>query len=234
MYHYMMRKNTCRTYLLLILALATLVMIPNSAHATAYSIPVNGRFSRLKIELKIPSTPKWAHDVILNASLVWNRAQVWLQRVYFPMNEVYNFVESSTGNVTVSFGLPKAYAGFAVGWTQYVFAPSSTTILSAHVFLDRTIFGAEENNSTARNYAFRLALHELGHVLGLGLLLDGVDVMDPRGLDYFAILGPFISTLDLFAVHILASKNNYAAHAIELDTVEYQIRNAWTFLSIDS
>lgn len=213
------------------MVLASVAGFPLVQASAEYSIPVNGRFSTLTIGVQISQEPKWAHDVVLNATIVWNQAQEWYQH-NVQDGQVYTFFESSTGSVTVSFGVPAAYSGFAVGWTAYKFAPSSkTSIISAQVFLDGNIFSAaQENNSTARQYAFRLALHELGHVLGLGHVLDGKDIMDPRGPAYLATQQPLISTLDLYAIHTLASSASVPNFITLSSTVTYQLMDARTFL----
>jgi hypothetical protein len=189
------------------LILVTVFTIPRPAHAAAYSISVNGRFSHLKIGLVIPSTPKWAHDVVLNASLAWNRAQVWYQQISSSERTVYTFVEANNGNAIVNFNMPRAYSGIAVGWTDYEYAPASKTIIvSTQTFLDPKVFNSShENNATARRYAFWLALHELGHVLGLGSVLDSQDIMDPLWTTNRA--APMLSMLDIYAVCMLASGN---------------------------
>lgn len=217
---------------LLLLILTCAVAMPTPTHATAYSIPVNGRFATSRIALEIPSTPKWAHDVVLNASLAWNNGQLWFQHNYFPDGNVYTFTESSSANVTVNFAIPAAFGGLAVGWTDYTFAPSSTTILSARTYLDPTVFNAaQENNATAKQYGFRLALHELGRVLGLGNLIDGNDIMDPLATPSRATQPPMFSTLDLFAVHVLASENTLTSTVIVLNTDQYQLLNARSLLT---
>ena len=120
----------------------------------------------------------------------------------------------------------------AVGWTDYTFAPSSTTIVSARTYLDPSVFNAaQENNATAKQYAFRLALHELGRVLGLGNLIDGNDIMDPLATPNRATQPPMISTLDLYAVHVLASENTLTSLVIVLNTDQYQLLNAWALLT---
>lgn len=209
-----------------------MLAIPSPAHALEYSIPVNGRFAGSKIALEIPSTPKWAHDVVVNASLVWNNGQLWFQHTYFPDGGVYTFVEANPANVTISYDLPSAIAGIAVGWTDYTYAPSSTTIVSARTFLDPAVFNATQaNNATARQYAFSLALHELGRVLGLGNIIDGKDIMDPLNMPGRATRTPMLSILDLYAVHVLASVTTLSSLVIVLNTDQYQLLNAASFLS---
>jgi hypothetical protein len=219
-------------FLIFSLGLLLVAGFPLVQASAQYSIPANGRFSTFTIGIQIPEAPKWAHDVVVNATIAWNQAQKWYQQ-NIQDGPIYTFVESSTGSVTVSFSVPAAYSSFAVAWTAYKFAPSSkTNIISAQVFLTQNVFSqAQENNSTARQYAFRLALHELGHVLGLGHVLDGKDIMDPRGPAYLATQQPLISTLDLYAIHTLASNTTVPTFITLPSTVTYQLIDARTFLA---
>jgi len=207
-----------------------LILTSRPAYACAYSIPVVGRWSALQIGLDIPSTPTWARALVLKAARVWNQAQVWFQQNYFPDGSLYTFVTSASGNVTVSFTMPVAYASIAVGWTQYVLDGPST-ILGAHVFLDGNIFNAlEEPNITGQKYGFRLALHELGRVLGLGSLIDELDIMNPIETVSLASEAPLISLIDLFALHILASEPYFSSSVIVLNSDQQILLNAWNFL----
>jgi hypothetical protein len=189
-------------------ALLLIVCIVLSSEVYAgpqYGIPINGREAASVIGLRIQATPIWAHDVVLNASLVWNQAQVWYQQTSSSKGAVYTFVEANNGSATVKFSMPQAYSEIAVGWTNYKFAPSSRIIIaSTQTFLDPNVFNsAQENNATARQIAFWLALHELGRVLGLGSVLDSHDIMDPLWTPNRVL--PMISTLDIYALHVLAS-----------------------------
>ena len=194
------------TYILPLILLTLMTLTPVHA-STEPSIPINGRYSILTIKIYIPVFPKWAHDVVLNATIAWNRAQLWnLQNN--PTATLYNFVETDDGTATslVSFSMPAAYASIAVGWTTYKFAPGSrTSIVSTQTYLTPTVFNeAQASNATARQYAFWLALHELGRILGLGSILDGKDIMEPRYTPARVTQIPKLSTLDLYALHVLA------------------------------
>jgi hypothetical protein len=227
--------HTPRIWLLLILTVTCLATLPSATQAVEYSMPVNGRFATHTITLEIPPAPKWAHDVVLNASLVWNKAQLWFQHTYFPDDEVYTFTESSPASVIISYALPAACVGIAVGWTDFTFAPSSSTIVSARTYLDSSVFNsAQENNVTAKEYAFRLALHELGRVLGLGNVIDGKDIMDPVGTPNRVSQAPMISILDLYAVHMLSSASSLKSSVVVLNTDQYQLLNAWSLLTNQS
>ena len=209
------------------------MLIPTArpAYACAYSIPVVGNWSTLQIGLVIPSTPSWARALVLNAARAWNLAQLWFQQNYFPDGNVFTFTTSPSGDVTVSFDMPAGVASIAVGWTEYVLDGTST-IAAAHVFLDGNIFNALQGpNATSIEIGFRLALHELGRVLGLGSLVDGLDIMDPVGTISRAAEPPMISFIDLFALHILASEPSLSSPAIVLSTDQGVSLNAWNLVS---
>jgi len=197
------------TYILPIALMIIVTLTPVHA-ATQPAIPINGRYSVLTIKIYIPLTPKWAHDVVLNAAIAWNEAQaLYLQDN--PTATVYNFVETDDGTATsiVSFSMPAAYASIAVGWTNYKFAPGSRiSIISTQTYLTPTIFNdAQGSNATANRYAFWLALHELGRILGLGSIMDGKDIMEPRYFPARVDEVPQFSTLDLYALHVIALGN---------------------------
>ena len=220
-----------RAGILALMLSLTLIVTVRPAYATTYSIPVVGRWSTLQVGLRIPSNPTWAHDLVLNASQVWNMAQVWFTQNYFPGGKVYTFVESPVGNATVAFGMPAECASIAVGWTQYNLN-NSLTIIGAHVFLDGGVFNpGQEHNETTLEYGFRIALHELGRVLGLGSLVDGLDIMDPIGTVSHALDPPIISMIDLFALHVLASEPFFSS-PIVLNTDQHVLINAWNLLGI--
>jgi hypothetical protein len=132
----------------------------------------------------------------------------------------------------VSYAMPQAYAGIAVGWTNYNFVPGSrTSVASTETYLDPNVFNAAQgDNQTARQYAFWLAIHELGRVLGLGSILDSSDVMDPMATPARALDPPMFSTLDLYAVHVLASGSAPAFVTLP-SNVQNQMVDARAFLS---
>lgn len=215
---------------LCLLLLSLIVFFPPVRAGPQVSIPINGRHSVTVIGLKIPAAPKWAHDVVLNAALVWNQAQVWYQQASSSTGALYKFVEAGDGVATVKFDMPHAYYGIAVGWTNYKFAPSSKIIIvSTQTFLDPNIFNSsQENNATARQYALWLALHELGRVLGLGSVIDGQDIMDPLWTPNRMV--PMLSTLDMYALHVLASGETPSFVTLP-GSVQNQLFKAETFIT---
>ena len=227
--------NKAPSYILPLILVVLLPLTPVHA-STQPSIPINGRYSVLKIKIYIPAYPKWAHDVVLNATIAWNRAQLWdLQNN--PTATLYTFVEGDDGTATstVSFSMPAPFASIAVGWTNYKFALGSrTSIVSTQTYLTPTVFNdAQASNATARQYAFWLALHELGRVLGLGSVLDGQDIMEPRYTTQRATQIPRLSTLDLYAVHVLA-QGKAPSYVTLPDGIPDQFTPVTAFLPIGS
>lgn len=206
-----------------------------SVQASPDSIPINGRYSTFTIGLRIPTSPSWAHDTIVNASIIWDQAQLWYRQSESSPAGVYSLVETNDGVASISFSMPAAFSGIAVGWTNYKFAASSkTTIISTETYLDPSVFSSsQESNVTAREYAFRLALHELGRVLGLGSVLDGRDIMDPRATPNRATETPLLSTLDLYALNVLASGSAPSFVTLPGD-VPNQFVDATTFIAPSS
>ena len=196
--------------IILPMVLAVMVTLTPVHAAAQPSIPIEGRYSVLAIKIYVPLTPKWAHDVVLNAAIAWNEAQLWYLQGN-PTATVYTFAETDDGSATstVSFSMPAAFAVIAVGWTTYHYAPGSrTSIISTQTYLTPTVFNeVQGNNVTAVAYASWLALHELGRILGLGSVLDGRDIMEPRYVPQRVSEVPRLSTLDLYAVHVLAQGN---------------------------
>jgi hypothetical protein len=201
--------------------------------STAPAVPVDGRFASLTIGVQIPTSPKWAHDVVLNATEAWNRAQIWYQE-HFQLGPVYTFIPAhDNANVTVMFtplpphfggltcftysGLP---AGYAIGGV----------IKSAVIQLPSNIFNATQiDNATDRLLAWRIALHELGHVLGLGETIGTGDITAM----FLSQNQGLISTLDLYTIHYLATQPTRAIPPpfITLPpTIPYEFIEATTFL----
>lgn len=160
-------------------------------------MPVNGYFAYSTVTVSIDETNAWAHDLVVKAMQVWNQAQLWFQETQ--TGPMFEFVEDPSGMVRVEFSLPPAYADFA-SWTEYEYQERDQ-IVGAKVYFD----AANTFNPDNENYAYRLALHELGHVLGLGIVLGTTDIMDARQFQS-ANLQPEISTLDLYAIQAQAPK----------------------------
>ena len=174
-----------------------LVVTPTSqAQADAtYTIPLlGGRWTTYTIRVRIPAEPAWAHDAVLNAMQVWNEAQDWFKETYYPQGKVYSFTESSTAQVNVRW-----VSADHCCWA-YVLVSGHRITTGVPIDLTTDLGPGHTGLLTAT------ATHEFGHALGL------VDlyylVKDGEPLSHDLMWGTMYawrpSTLDLYAVHVLA------------------------------
>ena len=174
-------------------------MLPVFASQSTFVIPFEGgRWRRYTIPVFIPATPSWAHNVTLRAMNHWNEAQAWFANTYYPQNPYFTLVEGDN-NSKVQVQLSDTPS---TDYTTYEIVPrpqkDNATIVSAVVHvctrLDKILF-------------HEVAMHELGHVLGLGHVKCCIqeDLMYPIANPY-AARQYFPSTLDLYALHVLATE----------------------------
>jgi hypothetical protein len=152
-----------------------------------------------KITVQIPASPSWAHDQVANSLKVWNQAQLWFAQTYFPDSPVYTLLESSSGVVIVNFvqAEDKFLQDCRVSSSKDAVACNS---YKTKLYFDMTYFSSD------KGFFQHTSTHEFGHVLGLGHASYNGELMCVNWSVCFhpeLVLNP--STLDLYAVHLLAS-----------------------------
>ena len=197
----------------LVVALAILIALP-LVHADSgpYLIPLEGsRWTSSIIHVHVHGGQEWQRNETYEAMQIWNQAQLWFAREYFPNSSVYTFkADDGSAQVQVRLVNSSTIVGSIQAWTDY--RAQNGTMESASVQI------AVRNSAEA---VLLLSLHELGHVLGVGhVSCCERDLMNPYPVTHSAF--PVPSTLDLYAVHVLASGDSVPNYVLLPTKVPYQ------------
>lgn len=184
---------------MLLCILAIIIAFPPvHADSDVYVIPLEGaRWSSNTIQVYISGGEEWQQNQTLQAMQLWNQAQMWFAREYFPNSSVYTFEPGDiSAPVQVTLLNSSTMEGNILGWTDY--HTQNGVIESVNVRIAAT------NSAHA---VLVLSAHELGHVLGLG---DDVICCKKDLMNAFPIVNnvsALPTTLDLYALHVLAIAN---------------------------
>lgn len=197
------RYTTSLAFLLLIFAMALIPVAQGQSQA--YTIALEGgRWNTQTITVDVPTTPAWAHDAVADALTIWVQGQLWFKVTYFPNGGTYDFATSTHDDNSTRSQVNIEFVDSnesSVGRTDMKYLSISRNITSITVTLPRS-YNGQELDMTQRAWFARLSIHMIGHVLGLDDLNEICDIM--QAIDP-ACSASLPSTLDLFALHILAA-----------------------------
>ena len=188
---------------------------------------------QLELSVRIQGGMEWVHASAIRAIEEWDREEALFIQDYYP-NESYSLEAACAANPSPVCVQGSQVRNFVNGYVFYedertmdpmvnvLFSPvcSKETAAIEHASSELAITGFAgtrftisvlsaltnvPDNATSRDVLYRIMLHEFGHVMGLGHIYDGKDIMD--GNAYF-LNDPakcsYISTIDLYAIRELA------------------------------
>jgi hypothetical protein len=179
----------------------------------SYVIPLErARWTSSMIQVYVSGGEAWQQNQTLQALQLWNQAQLWFNEEYFPNSSVYTFeVGDASAPVQVTLLNSSTIVENILGWTDY--HSKNGVMQSAKVRIAAT------NSQYA---VLVLSAHELGHVLGLG---DDVICCKEDLMNAFPItnnVSALPTTLDLYALHILATANSIPSFVWLSNNIPYE------------
>jgi hypothetical protein len=139
----------------------------------------------------------------------------------------YEDENTATPTVTVVFSSVHSQAAAAI---EHASSELAVTGFDGSKFTISVLSALTDvpDNKTSSEVLYRVMVHEFGHVMGLGHIFDGKDIMD--GDAYFILnlsKKSYISTVDLYAIHYLAELGvgNLKAYSFIVlpSTIPYQL-----------
>ena len=208
----------------------SLVGVPASMVESVASL---WRPPEVELSVRVFGGSEWARASVIRAIEEWDREEAAFIQEFYP-NETFSLQASCAANPTQICVQGNGVHNFVNGYVLYEdestmnpavevrFSPvcSQQAIAIEQASSELAITGFDgtrftisvlsaltdlQNNGTSREVLYRVFLHEFGHVMGLGHIYNGKDIMD--GTAYFINYpaeASYISTVDLYAIRKLA------------------------------
>ncbi len=220
--------------LLAVVQAGTLVTPHVSASQVTSAAPTMWHTQQDYLSVRMVGGSDWARASVIRAMNEWNTQQEAFIQKYYP-NETYSLPNSCATSTTVacvqsveaSSSTTNSYVFYedentATPMVTVIFSPVHSEQVAAieHASSELAVTGFDgskftisvlsaltnvPDNETSSEVLYRVMLHEFGHVMGLGHIFDGKDIMDGDAYFIFNLSKKsYISTVDLYAVHYLA------------------------------
>jgi len=180
-----------------------LILLP-LAYAQGYVQPVTGTFWNIHtLRFSIPDSPSWARDTIYQALDSWNKAESWFLQNYYP-NQTSNEYLLTIAGINPAQVILRYVNDTGQPWTGLTQIPSSDEVRNETVLVVLSRVQSPEDLEPVIE-------HELGHVLGLDHTKISYDLMYPARDAYSGGTLTYPSTLNLYAVFLLAADCKFAS-----------------------
>lgn len=161
----------------------------------------------------VPGAMSWSHNATLRAMSEWNEAQFWFARTYYPGSPFYTLLEGNNRSAAQVQLVDASSNDYTTIKIVPRFQKDNATIISVTVHVSTRLEGI---------LFHEVVMHELGHVLGLGHVHCCIqeDLMYPIANPY-AARQYFPSTLDLYALHVLATERTIPSSVMLPMQIQY-------------